>query len=200
MPKSSHSRKKIARRLSRSLTECIPVEIVDRFSDGETRTGLVLALGEDWILLQSIRDAGFYDGYAILRRKDIRRVRLRDTFVPYLREHREWPPPLPAGEINLASAATILADVARIASVFVFAEEWRRPGAVWLGTPVEWDARAMWIVMINPDCTWEDGAREALFTNLTRVEFDDDYSRAVHAVAGPMPAWGSEPSEDPASV
>jgi hypothetical protein len=185
--KKSQSRRKIGASLRRSLSDVVPVRITRTVVPNEALDGIVLDLAPDWVLLAQLRGGGYFDGYCIVRRADLRRVETRTTFLPFLREHQPWPPAKPAGSVDLSGPHTFIADAARYASVVSLYEEARRPDMCWIGSPEDWGEKSAWILTIEPDATWDGFITRFKFKHLTRVDFADDYNNAVLTLAGPKP-------------
>lgn len=182
--KKSLSRKKIHARLQRSMAEQLPVVVGRRFDPHEQVHGIVLDVGTSWVLLTSLRDRAYFDGYTLVRLEDIRSLELDATFLPVLWTREVWPPSGPAEPLDLTGPAGFLPDIAQLATVLVLHEEIRRPDMVWIAAPAEVRQNSMWVRMIDPDCTWKDYLTKTKYKYLTRVDFGDDYSSAVLAVAG----------------
>jgi hypothetical protein len=187
MTKKGQSRKKIRAQLQRSLVDGVPVRIFRTVVSDETLDGVVLDLAPEWILLAGLREGGYLNGYAVVRLQDFRRVEMRTTFLPFLRERQTWPPARPEGTIDLSGPRTFLADAARLASVVSLYEEARRPDMLWVGSPEDWGKTSSWILAIEPDATWDDSMTRFKFKHLTRIDFADDYNKAMRSLAGPKP-------------
>ena len=158
----------------------------------EILDGIVLELTADWVLLARLRDGGYFNGYSIVRLADFRRVESRTTFLPFLREHQPWPPAKPAEPIDLGGPAAFITDAVRLAGVVSLFVEVRRPDECWIGSPVHWGKKTVWIQTIEPDATWEEMMIPFKFKHLRRIDFLDDYNKALVILAGPEP----EPAAD----
>ncbi|MFB0834281.1 hypothetical protein ACX8Z9_14405 [Arthrobacter halodurans] len=173
--------------LQRSLDQSVPVQIVRTVAPNETLHGIVLDLTRDWVLLTGIRDGGYFDGYNIVRPTDFRSVETDTRFLPFLREHQAWPPAQPAEPIDLSSPSNFISAAASLAGVVTLFEEARRPDMCWIGSPADWGKKSVWILTIDPDATWDDYMTQFKFKHLTRIDFADDYNKALVTVAGPKP-------------
>ncbi len=182
------SPQKIRARLRRSAAEQVPVAVRRRFDPQERVEGIVLDIGARWVLLASLRDAAYFDGFTLLRLEDIRRVKVDPTFLPALRTGHTWPPSAPAGPLDLSDPAGFLAGIARQVPALALHEEARRPDMLWIAAPTEVGQKSILVRMIDPDCTWNDYLTKVKFRHLTRVDFGDDYIRAVLEVASPAEA------------
>jgi hypothetical protein len=191
--KKRMSDKKVRKRLQRSLAECVPVVIVRRFDPAEKLRGFVLDIGAHWILLAALRDKAYFDGYTLVRIEDIRSAQTDATFLPVLRTQQEWPPSQPTEPLDLTGPASFLPAIGQLATVFVLHEETRRPDMTWIASPTEVRKNTTWVRMIDPDGTWNDFLTKSKYRHLTRLDFCDDYSRAVLSIAGTHPrVTGSE--------
>lgn len=195
--KKNRSPEKILMRLNLSLRADFPIRISRHSDPNEPLTGIVLQLAAEWVLVAAIRNGGYFDGYSIIRTGDIRTIKVETTFVPYLRTHQAWPPERPAGTIDLTGPASFLKDIWATAAVVVLYEEVRRPGMLWIGAPVERGKKSVWIFTIAPDATWDTSMTKFKFKHLTRVDFSDDYSKAIFELAGPVPPKTAEHGENP---
>ncbi|GAA3705699.1 hypothetical protein GCM10022377_19320 [Zhihengliuella alba] len=179
------SSRKIRVRLRRSAAEQVPVVVRRRFDVQEEVLGIVLELGAHWVLLASLRDAAYFDGFTLLRLEDIHRVKVDPTFLPALRGREAWPPSGPARPLDLDGPLGFLPGIAEQAPVLALHEEARRPDMLWIAAVSEVGQKSVLVRMIDPDCTWNDFFTKVKYRHLTRIDFGDDYSRAVLEVAGP---------------
>ncbi|MGP5397683.1 hypothetical protein [Arthrobacter rhombi] len=185
--KKNQSPEKILTRLNLSLSEDVPIRISRHSDPDEPLAGIVLQLAAEWVLIAAIRNGGYFDGYSIIKTGDIRAIKAETTFVPYLRTHQAWPPERPAGTIDLTGPASFLKEIGATATVVALYEEVRRPGMLWIGAPVERGKKSVWILTIAPDATWDTSITKFKFKHLTRVDFSDDYSKAIFELAGAVP-------------
>ncbi|MGO2533415.1 hypothetical protein [Arthrobacter rhombi] len=185
--KKNQSPEKILTRLNLSHSEDVPIRIWRHSDPGEDLNGIVLQMAAEWVLLAAIRSGGYFDGYSIIRTGDIRAIKVETTFIPYLRTHQAWPPERPAGTIDLTGPASFLQEIWATAAVVVLYEEVRRPGMLWIGAPVERGKKSVWILTIAPDATWDTSMTKFKFKHPTRVDFSDDYSKAIFELAGAVP-------------
>lgn len=189
--KTKMSDKKVRRRLQRSQAESVPVVIVRRFDAAEELRGFVLDTGAHWVLLAALRDKAYFDGYTLVRIQDIRSLQIETTFLPVLRTQPAWPPSPLTEPLDLTGPASFLPAIGRLATVFVLHEEIRRPDMTWIATPAEVRKKATWVRIIEPGGTWTDFLTKSKYRHLTRLDFCDDYSRAVLSIAGTHPLVSS---------
>jgi len=176
---------KVAARLTISLEQAIPVIIHRRVDPNDPLEALVLEISDDWVLLASLRDGGYLNGNTIVRARDISRVKLQKTFLPFMRAQRAWPPQSAAKGLDLSSPKAFLPQLARLTPILTFHEELRKPGKLWIGSIAEWKKKSMWFHCIDPDGRWSQILIKVKFRNLTRIDVFDDYANAIAEVAGP---------------
>lgn len=56
---------------------------------------------------------------------------------------------------------------------------------------MDWGRKSVWVLTVDPDMTWDGFMTKFKFKHLTRVDFVDDYTRAVRELAGPLPSKGA---------
>lgn len=189
--KKNQASSKVLSRLERSLSGHVPVRVSRRVAPDEVFDGVVSDLAAEWVLLACLRDGGYLNGYTMLRVADIRTVKTDERFVPFLQTHQSWPPAPPVKPVDLTGPARFLKDIAHTAPAMALYEEARRPDMLWVGAPVEWRRKSAWILTIDPDMTWDGFMTKFKFKHLTRIDFSDDYTRAVLELAGPLPPKGA---------
>jgi hypothetical protein len=78
-----------------------------------------------------------------------------------------------------------LAAPASTLTVFVETDD---PTLCFIGKPVDWTDRAMWIEEISPNATWDDTMSKWRYRDITRIDVGCRYEAALFEVAGPPPA------------
>ena len=176
---------KVAARLTISLEQAIPVIIHRRVDPNDPLEALVLEISDDWVLLASLRDGGYLNGNTIVRARDISRVKLKRTFLPFMRTQGAWPPQSAAKGLGLSSLKAFLPQLASLTPIVAFHEEQRKPGMLWIGSIAEWKKKSMWFHCIDPNGRWSQILIKVKFRNLTRIDIFEDYANAIAVVAGP---------------
>ncbi len=176
---------KVAARLKLSLDQAIPVIICRRVDPDDHIEAVVLEISDDWVLLACLRDRGYLNGNTLVRARDISRVKLQKTFLPFMRARGVWPPESAAKGFDLSSPKAFLPQLARISPILTFHEELRKPGKTWIGSIAEWKKKSMWFHCIDPDGLWSQLLIKVKFRHLTRIDIFEDYASAVAEVAGP---------------
>lgn len=188
MSKKSQSRKKIRSLLTQSMNESLPVRISRTVERHETEHGVVLDMNDDWVLIASIRDGGYLDGYRVFKVGQLRRVEVETTFEKFFHQGEQWPPGPPSPPFELRNPKTIVEGAANAFTIVALYEEVRRPGKCWIGSPVHWGKKSLLLQTIDLGGNWEDYAIKPLFRNLTQVSFGGDYEKALLYVAGDVPS------------
>ena len=90
----------VSRRLHKALQRAqetksiLRIERKPKFADRVD--GIVLRIGEQWILMAQTADGGYFDGYVLLRLRDVARLTPDETFAhEFVRFQPEWPPSFP---------------------------------------------------------------------------------------------------------
>lgn len=154
----------------------------------EVLEGVVVELGETWVLLAGIRDGAYLNGYHALRLQDLVRVETHATFVPLLQRRQSWPPAAPISSLDLPEARSIITAGASLTGVVSVYREATRPGTLLIGAPVEWEEKNLWLLLITPEGRWEQSMDKIRLKDITQIGFGDDYERAVLELAGPLPS------------
>lgn len=153
-------------------------------SKGWRRTdGYVVAVDHDWFAVLCLVDARF-DGLAVLRVGDVRRVRTcgRQLLAQRVLEHHGmWPPAAPE-LLDLHDARSVAFSSGSLSRVLSFSEERRKPGAFWVGNTHRITKKWIQGWEIGPTGRWT-GQRDIKLGQLTRVVLWDPYVEALTAIA-----------------
>jgi hypothetical protein len=187
MPKKKQSRKKIRSLLVQSMKQVRPVSFLRTVVPDWTIQGIVLEVGTDWVLLASIRDGGYLDGYRVLRLGDLRRVEPETTFEKFLHQDEQWPPVRPSAPFDLTNSRTIIEAAAAAGTIISVFREAKYPGICLIGVPGGWTKKAVGLLTIDPQAKWEDFLEEIRFKDLTQISFGSDYNKALLSIAGDVP-------------
>jgi hypothetical protein len=68
------------------------VSIARSIKTGLERHGVVLEIGDEWVLIAAVRDGGYLNRYMALRLDLIRHVRAEHALEDFLRQRPGWPP------------------------------------------------------------------------------------------------------------
>jgi len=187
MANKTQSTKKIRSLLEQSVKESLPLSIRRSVQKNEVLHGTVLEIGKDWILLASLRDGGYLDGYTALRIEDLRLVEPEETFLPVLKTDSHWPPKKPA-ELDIANLRTIMDTAAAKETLVAVFREAKRPDTCLIGAPMDWGKKSVWLLTVDPAAKWEDFLIKLPFKDITRISFGGDYETALLRVAGAVPS------------
>jgi hypothetical protein len=77
-------------------------------------------------------------------------------------------------------------------TVVVVAREALYPRQLLIGVAPIWRKKSLRLLTIDPKCRWETFMDKLRYKDITRISFNDDYTRAVLAVAGPVPPQGQQ--------
>ncbi|PWJ26432.1 hypothetical protein ATK17_2595 [Branchiibius hedensis] len=149
----------------------------------EDLPGFIVAVGDNWAVIQNIRDGGYFDGYSAFRIKDVVRIKRRKGFEQdYSRGLPTWPPraPSPLALDNVASVLRSMAAAAQLVSI----EQEERLSAQWIGTLVRSDADITWLHEVRPDATWHEEPLGYKSKWITLITIGSGYQEALAAVAG----------------
>lgn len=188
MSEKAQSKKKIRSLLARSLKDSLPVRIRRTVERHETEPGIVLDMNAEWVLIASIRDGGYLDGYRVFRVGQLRRVELETTFEKFLHQSAQWPPAPPSPSFELTNPKTIVEGAVKAATIVTLFQEVKRPGRCVIGAPVEWRKKSLLLQTIDRGAKWEDYVVKISFKNLTQVSFGGDYEKALLYLAGDVPS------------
>lgn len=152
--------------------------------------GVVLGTGR-WVLVGAVTDVADVDGFELVRRRDVRRVRrAAKGFRRFQRRVRSAeglvPLPRPAVELpldDLRDALRVLADARLLVALHVEADD---PDALFPGQLVRLGKRSADLAFVRPDGRWEHGARRFRYDEITRVTVGSRYLAAFATHADPF--------------
>lgn len=152
--------------------------------------GFVVAVGKKWVALQRLSDRIAFDGWILLRIKDIQAVSKDpdpDCFeVRAVKARQEWPPTAP--DLDLGSAVGALTSSSMAAPMVSVFDEFDRPDACWIGAVISIDESRMRLLEVNTRGGWARKPRTFDPADVTRLDFGGGYEEALHLVAGHPPA------------
>ena len=146
--------------------------------------GYALDYSEDWTLIQFVERDIFINGYAVIRNDTIKRYRLFDDnggmVHRALRKLKQFP--VAPGKIDLTDISSIAEDANRLFPLLVFHRESRWKDECYIGSVASVTAKTITISSIDPAAKHEGSYRMRL-ADITKIEFDGYYERALWAVA-----------------
>ncbi len=180
--------------MAKNVREKLDRAIIDRrlvrvtrdllFSDDDTC--VVLAVGSKWVLVRSVSDGGYLDGFHVLRVKDITKVeRDRSFAAKAVQLQPEWPQLTPEQSIDLDSLPALLTSVGADERLFGIEKEFERR-ALWIGTLDDIDTKWLWLDEVTPRGRWKKKPLGYRLRAITRVSFGGRYMDALR-----LAAWDS---------
>lgn len=177
-------------RLQRALDGAEPVRLTRGIRGADVLEGYLLATGPKWTLLATLADDYALDGYIAIRTRDIDRVqrhRRGDLATRLLKGRGQWPPLAPDPLPPLDGTGALLESLAAHAPTMTVHVENDDPEVCFIGAPMEWTERAVWIQEVSPTAEWDDTLSKWRFRDVTRVDVGGRYEAALFEVAGPPP-------------
>lgn len=118
----------------------------------QTVEGFVVAVGQQWALLQRTMAGGFFDGHVAMRLDEIGGVREDSSFEStFARTRPEWPPSPPQNrELDLDTTTRMLTSLLRAGELFGI-ERNKKYDAKWIGAPNELTQRWLYMWEVRPD-------------------------------------------------
>lgn len=167
--------------LNTALHEKTLISFERRFESGNV-SGYVLAVGSKFFVLALVSDRVRYDGYECFRIADVRKPRPHpfSSFVEAaLRLRHEVRPQY---RIEVSSLERLLASAADAFPIITIHDEIRYPESCWIGRVKKIQRGVVSLLHIKPDASWEKEPTDHNLGDITRVNFDGDYERALQLV------------------
>ncbi|ROR80294.1 hypothetical protein SAMN06295974_2546 [Plantibacter flavus] len=183
------TRTKVLNRLALARETSTIVKLNRMSAPYETLEGFVVAIGRKWVLVAPIASGGFFDGYAVIRVREIARVRFDRSFQRRFSETRpEWPVNPPPGRPmpDLDSTRGMLRSFLA-KGVLCAIERRNKPDLMWVGVPDQLRRHWLYLLEVRSDATWHAGPLGYRLRTITLVRMGDQYLRALAAVAGLAP-------------
>ena len=182
-------KKAVLARLEHARAERLPVHVRRWIPSADRLDGFVVGIGAEWVALQRLSDRIEFDGWQLVRRKDIQAVHIEPDpegfAIRALKARTLWPPTVPALDLDDAVAVIRSASLAAPTMVAVH-QEFYRPDVCWIGAVTSLDRDCLRLLEVSPQAGWARTATAMDLTAITRVEFGG-YEEALLLVAGPPP-------------
>lgn len=176
--------KNVREKLDRAIADRRLVRITRDLVYSDNDTCVVLAIGAKWVLVRSVYDGGYLDGFHLLRIKDITVIEKDRSFAAKaVRLQTDWPALAPEQSIDLDSVAALLASVGADGRLFGIEKELERR-ALWIGTLDEIDEKWLWLNEVTPRGRWKKKPLGYRLRAITRVSFGGRYMDALLLAAG----------------
>jgi hypothetical protein len=155
-------------------------------SDGICSRGCILAASEELLMLQRLSDRIDFDGYEVLRVKDITSIDTEFDRKAFYKKalqaksiERSGPP-----EVDLTDMRHLLFSVNEKFPLVVIAREERAPDQCEIGRIKLLTDTKYALKWISPSAIWEDDLQAYEVKDITRVTFDGEYENTLALVAG----------------
>jgi hypothetical protein len=160
------------------------VRLSRRFEDSAIR-GYVLDIGPRFFLFALVSDRIWLDGFECFRVSDIKGLK-PDPYASFaekaLRKRGERRPKKP--RVSVASIEELLLSANQAFPLLTIHREEVDPDVCSIGHVVSVTRGRVSFLEISPDATWERTPTEYRLSEITRVNFDGDYEKALHLVGG----------------
>jgi hypothetical protein len=145
----------------------------------------VLDVGPRWVLLALLEDSGRFNGFECLRVEDVRGVSVDPSAAFHevlLSKRGERRPKKP--RVSLRSISALLSSAGRAFPLVTIHTERNHPNECYVGRVQS--ANAVWLKLlhISPEAKWERNPTSYRVGQITRIQFGDGYSAALHLVGG----------------
>jgi hypothetical protein len=184
---AAKGRSQINKLLLLSQEQSLPLRILRNVGGLRTEFGVVVHLSEGWVVLAELREGVLRDGYMAFRTSSIKRARVFDTFIGFIRENNPWPPNSPVVTADLRNPEQLIRAAVKAAGVVSLHREDKYPEQLLMGVPVRWSRKRLWLFTIDEHGRWESFLDRFRLRNITRIGFGGTYERAVSSTAGVMP-------------
>jgi hypothetical protein len=164
---------------------------VRRWIPGADRLeGFVVGIGPKWVALQRLSDRIAFDGWHLIRVKDIQAVSIdpnADCFeIKALKARLLWPPSAP--ELTLDDVVSAVGSASAAAVIVSVFDEFDRPDVCWIGDVTFLDDSKLHLLEVDTRAGWARKPRAFDPADVTRVDFGGGYEEALSLVAGSPPA------------
>jgi len=171
-------------KLERARAEQTLVRITRDLMYSDIETCVVVSVGAKWVLVRSVVDGGYLDGFSAFKIRDITAVKRDTSFaVTSLRLLPGWPPSPLDWAIDLDSLVELVASVGAQGRIFGLEKE-RQRRALWIGTLDAVDEKWLWLNELTPQGRWKKkrplGYR---IKAITKISFGGRYMSALQLAA-----------------
>lgn len=183
-------KKSVLARLQHAQEHQLLVHVRRWIPDADRLEGFVVAIGNEWVALQRLSDRIAFDGWQLLRLKDVQAVSIdpdADSFeIKALKARELWPPTAPDVDLDdVVGALKAVSAATPMVSVF---DEFDRPAACWIGAVASLDESKLRLLEVNTRGGWAPKPRSFDPVDVTRIDFGGGYEEALGLVAGAPPA------------
>jgi len=194
------SRKKVHKRLHRSLELQEPVRIFRRDLIDWSLRGFVVSVSDQWIAVQGLEDTIYLDGLELIRVEDITSVK-KDENAPYI--HRALASlGRPVLRVDIPQGADTR-DVIELAAaqaplIGVHSEHWDEE-PLWIGRLERLGKKRFDLLFVDAGGEWDDVPDRWRYKDITRVTFGTRYIDGLERF-GDVPPAPAETEETSAAA
>ena len=183
-------KKAVGARLAHAQQHRLLVTVRRWIPDADRLDGFVVGIGQKWVVVQRLTDRITFDGWYVIRLKDIQAVSLDpdpDCFeVTALKVRALWPPTAPG--VDLDDVVGLLTSASSAAAMLSVFDEFARPDVCWIGVVTSVDGSTLRLLEVTTRGGWARRPRTFDPADVTRLDFGGGYEEALGLVAGPPPA------------
>jgi hypothetical protein len=185
-------RSKVFKQLHRALDDGRRVRIGRSIDYADEIAGFVVAIGDDWVLMQVVERRFHLDGWEAIRIRDVNSIiRLPMTGKPgvverVLTARNNWPVVAPIG-CDVSSVRSIVEMARRHGELIEVHREKKNPYKFAVGRVLEFDGDQLTLHKLSDSAHWLD-SREIPVRSITRLAFANDYVGALELIMEPVPA------------
>jgi len=172
-------------RLQQAFEEATLVRIHRRFEEHGPR-GYVVGMGPQLFLLLRISDEVWFDGFSVLRIRDVSGIDAPDPYAEFLeaalRARGECVERAP--DVQLWNMATVLKSLPGAYPVIVLHQGDLDSSVCWIGAIVSVAGDSVELLGIDPAARWDESPTSYPIDSISRVDFGGDYEGALALVGG----------------
>ncbi len=163
------------------------VRLSRKFESGDIR-GYVLNVGPEFFVLALVSDRIWFDGFECFRVHDIQSVE-DDPYAAFVEAALSLRADLlpDSSPVNAATIDDLIQSAAAGFALVTLHKEVANPDVCYIGRVLGIEGGVVWMLGIDPDATWEIEPLAHKLSEITRVNFDGDYEKALELVGGSPP-------------
>lgn len=179
---------KIVRRLSTAQEDMQPVTIRRKGLDADEISGFVVAVIDEWVVLQDLVEAAYLDRVILLRIDYVTKVMRDDNSAYVSRAVAGLGVPLEEfvcpSNASVGELLRLVDDRAELVCVYL---ETREDYWLALGKILRIGPKRLDLHYVGRDVVWADFVERWKLKNITRIEFGGRYMQALERFSDPMP-------------
>jgi hypothetical protein len=158
--------------------------------EAEGELGYVLALADELLLLLRISNQIRFDGFAVLRIRDITELEAPHShshFVEEVLRLRDESVAQAPG-VELADIESAIRSAGKLYPILAIHREEADPEVCHVGAVASVRPESVSLFEIDPDAEWDEEPTEYSLSEITRIEFGGGYEEALALVGGKPPS------------